>query len=47
MSIRKTGSATGTVLGTEGPLSKTAAGEHPWDERDEDQLAGELEADQE
>src|SRR5271170_1711910 len=46
MGIRKTGSATGAVLGTEGPLSKTAAAQSPWNEEDEDALAAENEADQ-
>lgn len=45
MSIRKTGSATGEVLGTEGALSKTAAA-GGWDDDDEQSLAGENKADE-
>lgn len=45
MAIRKTGSATGEVLGTEGTLSKTASGSSQWSEEDEDGLAEENQAD--
>lgn len=48
MSIRKTAAATGTVLGTEGPIVKTADREQPWQDGDEERFAAEnTSADQE